>query len=419
MGSYIPSTHTDSNIANVCGRHSLSHAHSFELLSIMLAVMCCYIQRQVKFVDLSKLPKKYKQSYSLDALRQQRQQQQQKAIELEQQQEQQEQQEREQQQQQLEQGKVPQRWWQKQNKRQQLVRSLPAQVLDKLPPGGRVVKVEMGTPEAAAAAAAGAAAGSDWADGSSSSSRVQPLYDLDSNSISSSRSGGSGGDWADDILGASGIASDSSSSRGGGDTFQSPGAGRYEAEFVDLPASSSSSEAAAGGEGDFGPGSQQQQQQQQGQGEGSEGEEEEAAADPDFILDESKLQQLVDSARSEGLDVSRALAEAVAFGVQIDATAAAAVGVELPPPDAVEAAREGIVAAIREMQDQDQESSAAAAAAAAAAATAAAEGGQDAEEVQVGSSSSAGRGGRSRAWGTGLTAAVQRAKAVRSSSGSS
>jgi hypothetical protein len=124
------------------------------------------------------------------------------------------------------------------------------------------------------------------------------------------------------------------------------------------------------------------------------------------VLDESKLQQLVDSARSEGLDVSRALAEAVAFGVQIDATAAAAVGVELPPPDAVEAAREGIVAAIREMQEQ--ESSAAAAAAAAAA-----EGGQNAEEVQVGSSSSssAGRGGRSRAWGAGLTAAVQRAKA--------
>ena len=390
-------------------KYHAGSAFSPVLISLLL-VKCAPSHSQVKFVDLSKLPKKYKQSYSLDALRQQRQQQQQKAIELEQQQQQQEQEE---QQQQLEQGKVPQRWWQQQSKRQQLARSLPAQVLDKLPPGGRVLKVDMGTPEAAAAAAAGAAAGaagmaagSDWADGSSSSSRVQPLYDLDSTSSSSS-GGGGGGDWADDILGAAGVANGSSFSRGGGgDTFQSSGAGQYEAEFRDLAQSPSAAAAAAAGggeEGDFRAVLQSQQQQQQGQDEGSEAEE--VAADPDFVLDESKLQQLVDSARSEGLDVSRALAEAVAFGVQIDATAAAAVGVELPPPDAVEAAREGIVAAIREMQEQDQESSAAAAAAAAAAA----EGGQDAEEVQVGSSSS--RGGRSRTWGAGLTAAVQRAKA--------
>jgi hypothetical protein len=115
-------------------------------------------------------------------------------------------------------------------------------------------------------------------------------------------------------------------------------------------------------------------------------------------LDESQLRQLVDATREQGLDVSRALAEALAFGVDITPEAAAAVGLQLPGPEAVESSREGIVAAIRQMQEQEDEEGAAAA---------------DAGEGADGMRSGRGSSSSSRSWGAGLTAATQRAKARR------
>jgi hypothetical protein len=266
-----------------------------------------------------------------------------------------------------------------------LARNLPAQVLSNLPSGGRVVKVDMGSPEAAAAAeaagtvdaatAATAAAAAASGAAAGNNSKVQPLYDI--SNISSSNSSSSetepmymqGGEEGFDKL---------------WEGLEPAGAGQYDADFTDL----SAAEAAA-------------YTQQQQQWEGDEDEEEGEAEEP-LVLDESKLRQLVDSAQQEGLDVSRALAEALAFGVEISPEAAAAVGLRLPGGDEIESAREGIAAAIRDVQERENPMSAAAA-------VAAGNGGERGEDV----SSDGRKGGGGRAWGSGLTAAAQRAKARR------
>jgi hypothetical protein len=176
--------------------------------------------------------------------------------------------------------------------------------------------------------------------------------------------------------------------------LEPPGAGQYDADYTDL----SAGEAAAY--------TQQQQRQQQQWEEEVEEEGEEGEAEEPLVLDESKLRQLVDSAQQEGLDVSRALAEALAFGVEISPEAAAAVGLQLPGVEDIESAREGIVAAIRDMQEQENPSSAAAAAAVG-------EGGESGVEEGEVVSGGGIKGGGGRAWGSGLTAAAQRAKARR------